>query len=34
MPLTGMQFLSIFSVWAELWVDSRSYINTQKENGK
>jgi hypothetical protein len=33
-PLTSMQFLSIFSAWAELWVDSHSYIDTQKENGK
>jgi hypothetical protein len=34
MPLTGMQFLSTFSVRAEMWADSRSYIDTRKENGK
>jgi hypothetical protein len=33
-PLTGMQFLSIFSALAELWVDCLSYIDTRKENGK
>jgi hypothetical protein len=33
-PLTGMQFLSTFSVWAELWADSRLYIDTRKENVK
>jgi hypothetical protein len=33
-PLTGMQFLSTFSARAELWADSRSYIDTRKENGK
>jgi hypothetical protein len=33
-PLTSMQFLSTFSAQAELWADSRSYIDTQKENGK
>jgi hypothetical protein len=34
MPLTGMQFLSTFSARAELWADSRPYIDTRKENGK
>jgi hypothetical protein len=34
MPLTGTQFLSTFIVQAELWADSHSYIDTQKENGK
>jgi hypothetical protein len=29
-----MQFLSNFSARAELWADSRSYIDTRKENGK
>jgi hypothetical protein len=33
-PLTGMQFLSTLSGRAELWADSRSYIDTRKENGK
>jgi hypothetical protein len=29
-----MQFLSTSSARAELWADSRSYIDTRKENGK
>jgi hypothetical protein len=33
-PLTGMQFLSTFSARAELWADSRSYIDSRKENDK
>jgi hypothetical protein len=31
-PLTGMQFLSTFSMQAELWADSHSYIDSRKEN--
>jgi hypothetical protein len=33
-PLTGMQFLSTFRAWVELWADSRLYVDTRKENGK
>jgi hypothetical protein len=33
-PLTSMQFLSTLSAGADLWADSRSYIDTRKENGK
>jgi hypothetical protein len=33
-PLTGMQFLTTSSARAELWADSRSYVDTRKENGK